>query len=87
MFIKSFYDTSLGLKQLIAYELYVTHGLYQKDIADYLGCSNNTVANYVKKNSNYKHLRDFNLVIIAKNNHIQDGINAINAKKENDLNN
>ena len=54
MFIKSFYDTSLGLKQLIAYELYVTHGLYQKDIADYLGCSNNTVANYVKKNSNYK---------------------------------
>mgnify|MGYP003586103315 FL=1 len=85
MFIKSFYDTSLGLKQLIAYELYVTHGLYQKDIADYLGCSNNTVANNVKKNSNYKHLRDFNLVIKAKNNYIQDAINAINAKKESDL--
>lgn len=43
-------------------------GYIRKILQDYLGCSNNTVANYVKKNSNYKHLRDFNLVIKAKNN-------------------
>lgn len=56
--------------------------IYQKDIADYLGCSNNTVANYVKKNANYKYLRDFNLVIKAKSNYIQHALNALNTKKK-----
>jgi len=52
MFDKKFFDTPMGLKQILAYELYVNHGLYQREIANFLGCSNNTVANYVKKLKN-----------------------------------
>lgn len=74
MFDKKFFNTPNGLKQILAYELYVKYGLYQKDIAKFLGCSNNTVANYVKKMSNYKHLRCFNQVIESKSEHIKDAL-------------
>ena len=83
MFSKNFFDTPLGINQLIAYELYVTYGLYQREIAEYLNCSNNTVANYVRKISNYKHLNNFKLVVIAKNDHIQEALQIINSRKLN----
>ena len=77
MFNKKFFDTPVGLKQLLAYELYVNHGLYQKDIAKFLGCSNNTVANYVKKISKYSHLKDFNSVLESKGNEIKEALKTI----------
>ena len=77
MFDKKFFDTPVGLKQLLAYELYVNHNLYQKDIAKFLGCSNNTVANYVKKLSKYKHLKDFKIIIESKNHEIEKALISI----------
>lgn len=77
MFNKKFFDTPVGLKQLLAYELYVNHGLYQKDIAKFLGCSNNTVANYVRKISKYSHLKDFNSVRESKVNEIKEALKTI----------
>jgi len=80
MFDKKFFDTPVGLKQLLAYELYVNYGLYQKDIAEFLGCSNNTIANYVRKISKYSHLKDFNSVRKSKENEIREALKII--KKE-----
>lgn len=82
MFDKKFFDTPVGLKQLLAYELYVNHGLYQKDIAKFLGCSNNTVANYVKKLNKYKHLKEFNVVLESKSNEVRKALDYIK-KNEN----
>ena len=77
MFDKKFFDTPVGLKQLLAYELYVNYGLYQKEIAKFLGCSNNTVANYVRKISKYSHLKDFNSVRESKVNEIKEALKTI----------
>ncbi|WP_179996663.1 helix-turn-helix domain-containing protein [Acinetobacter sp. YH16051] len=77
MFDKKFFNTPLGVKHILAYELYVTHGLYQKDIAKFLGCSNNTVANYVKKLNKYKHLKDFSVVVESKENEIRKALDCI----------
>lgn len=77
MLDKKFFDTPEGLKQLLAYELYVTYGLYQKEIAKFLGCSNNTVANYVKKIKKYKHLKDFNSVRESKKIEIEQAFQTI----------
>lgn len=78
MLDKKFFNTPLGLKHILAYKLYVTHGLYQKDIAKFLGCSNNTVANYVKKLNKYKHLNDFKALIEAKSDQVKDALIQIN---------
>ena len=80
MFDKKFFDTPLGLKQILAYELYVTHKLYQKEIATFLDCSNNTVANYVKKLNNYKHLKDFQSLIELKSGYVQEALLKIKEK-------
>lgn len=77
MLDKKFFDTPEGLKQILAYELYVNHGLYQKEIALFLGCSNNTIANYVKKLNKYKHLKDFNTILKSKNNDVQEALLSI----------
>lgn len=82
MFDKKFFNTPLGLKHILAYELYVTHGLYQKDIAKFLGCSNNTVANYVKKLNKYKHLNDFRILIEAKSDLVTDALIKIKSFKD-----
>lgn len=77
MFDKKFFDTPVGLKQLLAYELYVNYGLYQKEIAKFLGCSNNTIANYVRKISKYSHLKDFNSMRESKINEIKEALKTI----------
>ena len=77
MFDKKFFDTPEGLKQLLAYELYVTYGLYQKEIAKLLGCSNNTVANHVKKINKYNHLKDFKSVRESKKNQVEQAFKTI----------
>ena len=82
MFDKKFFDSPIGLKQILAYELYVNHGLYQKQIASFLGCSNNTVANYVKKLNKYKHLKDFNLVLESKANEVEKALEYIKKRGE-----
>ena len=66
-----------GLKQLLAYELYVTYGLYQKEIAKLLGCSNNTVANHVKKINKYNHLKDFKSERESKKNQVEQAFKTI----------
>lgn len=81
MLDKKFFDTSEGLKQILAYELYVTHGLYQKEIARFLGCSNNTVANYVKRIKKYKHLKDFNIILESKANDVQAALLSIKSSR------
>lgn len=77
MLDKKFFDTPEGLKQLLAYELYVSYGLYQKEIAKFLGCSNNTVANYVKKIKKYNHLKDFNSVRESKKIEVKQAFQTI----------
>ena len=81
MLDKKFFHTPEGLKQILAYELYVNHGLYQKDIADFLGCSNNTVANYVKKLKKYTHLKDFKIILESKTQDIQEALGVIKNTK------
>lgn len=77
MLDKKFFDTQDGLKQILAYELYVNHGLYQKEIAKFLGCSNNTVANYVKRIKKYKHLKDFNSILESKASEVKAALLSI----------
>ena len=77
MFDKKFFDTPMGLKQILAYELYVNHGLYQKEIANFLGCSNNTVANYVKKLKKYDHLKDFKVTLESKSKDVENALENI----------
>lgn len=77
MFDKKFFDTPLGVKQILAYELYVNHGLYQKEIASFLGCSNNTIANYVKKLKRYDHLKDFKVILESKSKHVENALESI----------
>lgn len=82
MFDKKFFNTPLGLKHILAYELYVTHGLYQKDIAKFLGCSSNTVANYIKKLNKYKYLNDFRVLMKAKSELVADALIKIKGTKD-----
>lgn len=77
MFDKKFFDTPIGLKQILAYELYVNHRLYQKEIANFLGCSNNTVANYVKKLKRYDHLKDFKVILESKSKDVENALENI----------
>lgn len=84
MFDKKFFDTPIGLKQILAYELYVNHGLYQKEISKFLGCSNNTVANYVKKINKFKHLKDFSVVVESKENEIRQALDCIKIQSKSD---
>ena len=77
MFDKKFFDTPMGLKQILAYELYVNHGLYQREIANFLGCSNNTVANYVKKLNKYYHLKDFKVTLESKSKDVENALENI----------
>ena len=77
MFDKKFFDTPMGLKQILAYELYVNHGLYQREIANFLGCSNNTVANYVKKLNKYNHLKDFKVTLESKSKDVENALENI----------
>lgn len=80
MWDKKFFETPEGLKQLLAYELYVNYGLYQKDIAKFLGCSDSTVSNYVKKLKKYSHLKDFNSVRESKNTEVEQALKTIKNK-------
>ena len=77
MFDKKFFDTPMGLKQILAYELYVNHGLYQREIANFLGCSNNTVANYVKKLKKYDNLKDFKVTLESKSKDVENALENI----------
>lgn len=77
MLDKKFFDTPSGVKQILAYELYVKHGLYQKDIAKFLECSNNTVANYVRRLKKYDHLKDFKVILESKSKYVEAALETI----------
>lgn len=81
MLNKKFFDTEDGVKQIIAYELYENYGFYQKDIASLLGCSNNTVANYVKRIKKYKHLKDLQYILQKNSVHVQIALAKIREMK------
>lgn len=78
MLDKKFLSTDEGKKRLVAYQLYVVHGMYHKDIASLFDCSDSTIRYWVKNLRKYHHLKDFQL-LINEHSHFIDEI--LKAKK------
>ena len=71
MLDKKFLQSDTGKKQIIAYVLHVHHHIYQKDIAKYYGCANNTIGYWVKNLKPYEHLKDFQHLMQAQHVEIE----------------
>lgn len=78
MLDKNFLSTDEGKKRLVAYQLYVVHGMYHNDIAILFDCSDSTIRYWVKNLRKYHHLKDFQL-LINEHSHFIDEI--LKAKK------